>query len=63
MYVTIHYGNFRRIYYSYTRIRGSLYALRPGSEEVKSSYLQLATYNPLTAGPEYIWFLQFLLPH
>ena len=35
MYVTIHDGNFRRIYYSYTRIPGSWYALRPGSEEVK----------------------------
>ena len=37
MYVTIHDGNFRRIYYSYTRIRGSWYALWPGSEEVNRS--------------------------
>ena len=36
MYVTKHDENFHRIYYSYTRIRGSWYALRPGSEKVKS---------------------------
>ena len=35
MYVTILDRNSRRIYYSYIRIRGSWYALRPGSEEVK----------------------------
>ena len=41
MYVTIHDGNFRRIYYSYTRIPGSWYALRAGSEEVKYFFADL----------------------
>ena len=34
-YLTIHDGNFRRIYYNYTRILGSWHALWPGSEVVK----------------------------
>ena len=48
MYVTIHYGNFHQIYYSYTRIPGSWYALRPGSEEVKSIFLVFFGYDPST---------------
>ena len=39
MYVTIHDGNSRRIYYSYTRIPGSWHALRLGSEEVIKLYI------------------------
>ena len=44
MYVTIHDGNFRRIYYSYTRIRASWYALQPGSEEVKFILPEFVSY-------------------
>ena len=52
IYVTMHDGNFRRIYYSYTRIPGSWHALWPGSEVVKKATLDksiLSNYRPVSS--------------
>ena len=56
-YVTIHEGNSRRIYYSYTRIPGSWHALRPGSEVVKNRirlFLTTALRRPQKNAPEIV---------